>query len=382
MRGVAARGTDCVWFPTMPATDTTVDFDTVDTVLAAVAAGVPVIVTDDEGRENEGDLVLAASKASPETVNLMIREARGLICAPTTQHRLKQMGINPMVADNREAQGTDFSVSVDAAEGITTGISAYDRWRTLSVLADPASTPHDLVQPGHVFPLRARPGGVLQRAGHTEAAVDLATLAGLDPTGVICEILNDDGSCARLPELREMKQRHRIPLLSIASLISYRYRRERLVERVVRRPFASDFGAFELHEFRSVLDGASHLAFVLGEPDERPTLVRVHRENLLADVFRERVSGGTTSIAQAFERVAREGRGVVVWLGRAAVAPGSRGGAGDPARGGMDIRDYGIGAQVLSALGLKRIRLITTSPRRVIGLEAFGLEIVEVVPPS
>lgn len=356
-------------------------FDSVEAAIRAVAEGVPVIVTDDEGRENEGDLVLAAEKATPETVNLMIRDARGLVCAPTTQHQLRRLGISQMVADNRESKGTDFSVSVDAAEGITTGISAHDRWRTLRVLCDPASSPEDLVQPGHVFPLRARPGGVLQRAGHTEAAVDLAMLAGLHPTAVICEILNDDGTCARLPELQAFRARHRIPLISIASLIAHRFQREKLVERLAHRPFASRHGEFELHVFRSRLDGQQHLAFTRGTLDASPTLVRVHGENLLQDVFRPLETDGHTALETSFERIAREGRGVVLWLSRPEPVRFAEVLQGAAPRAQMDFREYGIGAQILAALGLRAIRLLTSSRRKVVGLEAYNLQIVELVAP-
>jgi 3,4-dihydroxy 2-butanone 4-phosphate synthase/GTP cyclohydrolase II len=356
-------------------------FDTVEAAIRAVADGLPVIVTDDENRENEGDLVLAAQRATPETVNRMIRDARGLVCAPMTNHQLRRLGINQMTADNRESKGTDFSVSVDAADGITTGISAHDRWRTLQVLASPESRAEDLVQPGHVFPLRARPGGVLQRAGHTEAAVDLATLAGLHPVGVICEILNDDGSCARLPELIRFRERHGLPLVSIASLIKYRFEREQLVERVGTRPFASEHGDFALHVFRSRLDGLQHLAFTLGKLDAEPTLVRVHGENVLQDVFRPR-GGSSTSLDASFQRIAREGRGVVLWLARpdSARLAELAGMPGTPAQA-MDFRDYGIGAQILAGLGLQRIRLLTSSKRKVVGLDAFNLQIVELLAP-
>ncbi|MFM7240839.1 MAG: 3,4-dihydroxy-2-butanone-4-phosphate synthase, partial [Opitutia bacterium] len=227
-------------------------FDSIEAALADIAAGRLVIVTDDENRENEGDLVMAAAKATPETVNMMIRHARGLICVPTVEHQLRRLGISQMVPENRESQRTAFAVSVDAAEGITTGISAYDRAKTIAILADPAAKPEALVQPGHIFPLLARPGGVLQRAGHTEAAVDLATLAGLHPSGVICEILNEDGSMARLPELVELKRRFGLRLISIAQLIEFRHRREKLVELIAERPFPSAWGDFTLRVYRSL----------------------------------------------------------------------------------------------------------------------------------
>ncbi|MGF1450681.1 MAG: 3,4-dihydroxy-2-butanone-4-phosphate synthase, partial [Opitutales bacterium] len=260
-------------------------FDTIEAAVAEIAEGRPVVVTDDENRENEGDLVMAAAKATPETVNLMIRQAGGLICVPTVAHQLQRLGIQRMVAQNREAQGTDFTVSVDAAEGITTGISAYDRCRTIRLLGDPESTPDMLVSPGHIFPLQARPGGVLQRAGHTEAAVDLALLAGLPPTGVICEILNDDGSVARLSELIAFKERHGLKMVSIAQLIEYRHQRDKLIAPVGTQPFQLPMGEFQLHLFRSTLDDRLHAALTLGTLDNTPTLVRVQSQNLLTEVL-------------------------------------------------------------------------------------------------
>jgi 3,4-dihydroxy 2-butanone 4-phosphate synthase/GTP cyclohydrolase II len=356
-------------------------FDPVEAAIADIAEGRLIIVTDDENRENEGDLVMAASKATPETINMMIRHARGLICVPTTGAQLRRLGINPMVQENRESHRTAFTVSVDAADGITTGISAYDRARTIRLLGDAEAQPDALVQPGHIFPLRARDGGVLERAGHTEAAVDLASLAGLHPSGVICEILNDDGTVARLPDLVAMKERFGLKLISIASLIEYRLRSERLVERVNSGPFASEYGDFTLHVFRNRLDGRHHLAFTLGELGPEPTLVRVQSENLLADVFRQRGSGSIRALESSFRVIAEAGRGVVLYMEHA------QGGASVASRlqklsapaPGMDFRDYGTGAQILTALGLSKIRLLTNHPRKVVGLDGYGLEIVEQV---
>lgn len=353
-------------------------FDTIEEALADIAAGKLVIVTDDENRENEGDFVMAASKATPETVNMMIRHARGLICVPTVEHQLRRLGISQMVPENRESQRTAFAVSVDAADGISTGISAYDRAKTIAILADPESKPEQLVQPGHIFPLMARPGGVLQRAGHTEAAVDLASLAGLHPSGVICEILNEDGSMARLPELIELKRRFGLHMISIAQLIEFRHRREKLVELVTESPFRSAWGDFQLRVYRSLPDGRQHLAFVLGQPGDGPTLVRVQRENLLGDLFRGSQFGGGTSLAASFEAVAKAGRGVIVHV--AQPGGGVQADGSGVRLGKMDARDYGIGAQILSHLGLRRIRLITNNPRKVVGLGGYGLEIVEQVP--
>lgn len=359
-------------------------FDAVESAIQDIADGKLVIVTDDEGRENEGDLVMAAGKATPETINMMIRHARGLICVPTTATQLRRLGINQMVPENRESQSTAFTVSVDAAEGITTGISAYDRAATVAVLASPESRPEQLVQPGHIFPLRAKDGGVLERAGHTEAAVDLASLAGLHPSGVICEILNDDGTVARLPELVEFKARFGLKLISIASLIEYRLAREQLVESVCQRPFPSEYGDFELHVFRSKVDNRHHLALSMGPLGPAPTLVRVHSENLLSDVFRQRGADSQHTLEASLRSVAAAGQGVVLYMEHA------QGGADiirrlDPAAaggGGMSFRDYGIGAQILRALGLQKIRLITNNPRKVVGLDGYALEIVEQIEPQ
>lgn len=352
-------------------------FDSVEDAIQDIAAGRLVIVTDDEGRENEGDLIMAAGKATPETVNMMIRYCSGIVCVPTVEHHLRRLGLGPMVQQNREVQRTDFTVSVDAAEGITTGISAYDRARTIRILSDPEAKPEQLVQPGHVFPLRARPGGVLERAGHTEAAVDLAILAGQHPSGVLCELVNDDGSVQRLPQLVEFKRRFGLRMISIASLIEYRHKREQLVELVSTRPFASEYGDFVLNVFRSKVDGRHHLAFTMGRLDGAPTLVRVHTENLLSDVFHAKDMGSHRSLLTSLQRVAQTGHGVIVYMeqtGRMQEALQHLEG-GKPA----SLRDYGIGAQILAALGLRQIRLLTRSNRKVVGLEGHGLEIVEQV---
>ena len=357
-------------------------FDTVESAIADIAAGRLIIVTDDEHRENEGDLIMAASKATPETVNMMIRYGSGIVCVPTVEHQLRRLGLGPMVQQNREVQRTDFTVSVDAAEGISTGISAYDRTQTIKLLAEAATRPEQLVQPGHVFPLRSRPGGVLERAGHTEAAVDLATLAGLTPTGVLCELVNDDGTVQRLPQLVEFKQKFGLKMISIAALIEFRARREHLVERVTSQPFPSEFGEFTLHVFRSSLDGRHHLALTMGALGAEPALVRVHSENLLSDVFQAKGMTSHHALTASLAAVARAGRGAVLYmepsnyadvlLRRLAAKPGEP----PPA---MGLRDYGIGAQILAALGLKKIRLMSNSARKVVGLDGYGLEIVEQV---
>jgi 3,4-dihydroxy 2-butanone 4-phosphate synthase/GTP cyclohydrolase II len=286
-------------------------FDSVESAVAEIAAGRAVIVADDERRENEGDLIMAASKVTPETVNLMIRHGSGIVCVPTFEHQLRRLGLGPMVASNRESHRTDFTVSVDAAEGITTGISAYDRTQTIRILADPQARPEQLVQPGHMFPLRARPGGVLERAGHTEAAVDLAVLAGQPPVGVICELVNDDGTVRRLPQLVEFKQQFGLKMISIAALIEYRARRDHLVDLVTAQPFPSEFGEFTLHVFRSRLDGRHHLALALGAPGPEPTLVRVHSGNRLSDVFRGKGWTSHQDLQSSLAAVAHAGRGDV-----------------------------------------------------------------------
>ena len=354
-------------------------FDSIEDALQDIAAGKLIIVTDDEDRENEGDLIMAASTATPATVNMMIRYCSGIVCVPTVEHQLKRLGLGPMVARNRESHRTDFTVSVDAAEGITTGISAYDRTRTIQVLSNPESRPEQLVQPGHVFPLRARPGGVLERAGHTEAAVDLVTLAGLPPAGVLCELVNDDGTVQRLPELLEFKKKFGLRIVSIAQLIEYRVHRDHLVEQVCVQPFPSEYGEFTAHVFRNRVDGRHHLALSMGSLSAEPTLVRVHSENILSDIFRGKGLGGHQALVASLEAIARAGRGVLLYmepanaseqLVRRLQAPG----ADAPA---LDLRDYGTGAQILCALGLRHIRLLSGNPRKVVGLDGYGLEIVE-----
>lgn len=373
-----------------------IQFNTIEEVLADIKAGKMVIITDDADRENEGDLVMAAEKVTPESVNFMAMYGRGLICVPITAECAQRLDLPTMVSENRESQKTDFTVSVDAAHGIGTGISAADRAATIRILADPNATPDQLVQPGHVFPLKAKSGGVLRRAGHTEAAVDLARLAGLQPAGVICEIINDDGSMARLPELLKFREKHGLKIASIESLIAYRRRQERLIEReqVIHMP--TDHGEFKLHMYRSIVDNKHHLALVKGEisPDT-PTLVRVHSECLTGDVFGSMRCDCGAQLHAALEQIEASGSGVLVYMrqeGR---------GIGLPAKihayklqeEGLDtveanlklgfppeLREYGIGAQILADLGVKKMRILTNNPKKVIGLEAYGLEIVEICP--
>jgi 3,4-dihydroxy 2-butanone 4-phosphate synthase/GTP cyclohydrolase II len=357
-------------------------FDPIETAVAAIAAGKPVIVVDDEDRENEGDLIFAAEKATVETVNMMILHARGLICVPMTGAALARLGVGEMVPKNRESFKTAFAVSVDAAQGVTTGISAADRTRTIRVLADPQTTADDLVQPGHIFPLAARPGGVLERAGHTEAAVDLATLAGLTPCAVICEILKEDGSMARVPDLVEFRKKFGAPLISIAQLIEHRHRTEVLVREISAAPLATAWGEFTLRTFREQLTGREHFALTLGALDATPTLVRVHRMNLLSDIFRQSGADGAKLIELSLQKIRAEGRGVLLYV-RHEPTPAELNAARDPKKlppATGDFRENGIGAQILSSLGLKQIRLLSSRPRKVIGLDGFGLDIVEQVP--
>ena len=355
-----------------------------------------VIVVDDEDRENEGDLVLAAEKATPASINFMARFGRGLICVPTTGDRLKQLGIEEMVARNRESFRTDFQVSVDASTDISTGISAADRARTVQLLADPRATEADFVRPGHIFPLRAKPGGVLQRSGHTEAAVDLVTLAGCRPVGVICEIMNDDGSMSRLPQLRKFGLRHGLKMCSIEELIAFRRRTEKLVERLESVKMPTDYGEFTLHLYRSGIDGQNHLALVKGDVSgQAGVMVRVHSECLTGDVFGSRRCDCGPQLHAAMERIEKEGRGVILYMrqeGRGIGLPAKLHAYRLQEQGldtvdanlklgfPMDLRDYGVGAQMLCDLGLKKIRLLTNNPKKVVGLQGYGLEIVEQLP--
>lgn len=371
-------------------------FDAVDDVISDIAAGRMVIVTDDEDRENEGDLLMAAEKITPAAVNFMAMHGRGLICVPISNERAEQLDLQRMVAQNREMYRTDFTVSVDAAHGVTTGISAHDRAKTIKTLSDPGAMPEDLAQPGHVFPLRAKDGGVLRRAGHTEAAVDLARLAGLQPAGVLCEILHDDGTMARLPELMEFKRKHNLRICTIQSLIAHRRVREKLIEReqVVKLP--TDYGDFDLHLYRSKVDGAHHLALVKGRitPD-RATLVRVHSECLTGDVFGSRRCDCGNQMHAALRQISEEGHGVLVYMRQEGRGIGLAAKihayklqeegldtveANTKLGFGMDLRDYGLGAQILFDLGVRQFRFLTNNPKKVVGLEGYGLEMIEQVP--
>ena len=351
--------------------------DPVGVAVAALRAGRMVIVVDAENPHDDGDLMLAASHATPERVAFMVRHTSGILCVPMPAPDLDRLALPPMVAVNEDPRGTGYAVSVNARTGITTGISAADRARTISLLADPETKPGDLSRPGHVFPLRAVDGGVLRRAGHTEAAVDLARMAGLPPVAVMGEVVDDDGAVARGARLRAFAAKHGLTIVTMSELISYRHRTERLVEFKARSRLPTEHGEFQAYGFGSVLDGREHIALVMGDLAGHglsPTLVRVHSECLTGNVFDSACCDCGTELECALQMIAAEGRGVVVYL---------RGHEGRHAYhledAGADARDYGLGAQILADLGVRRMRLLTNHPVKRIGLEAFGLEVAEVV---
>ena len=372
-------------------------FTTIENAIDAIAGGEAVVVVDDANRENEGDLIIAAEKTTPETMAFMVRHTSGVICMPLEGTRLDELQLPMMVAENTTAYRTAFTVSVDAKRGTTTGISAADRATTVHALIDPATRPEDLARPGHIFPLRYREGGVLKRAGHTEAAVDLARLAGLSPAGVLAEVVNDDGTMSRLPELETFAARHDLKLISIADLIRYRRQREKLVRRISEARIPTKYGEFTAYVFESLLDGTEHMAFVRGEvAGKSNVLVRVHSECLTGDVFGSIRCDCGLQLDLALERVAEEDEGVIVYLrghegrgiglghklraytlqdqGRDTVEANVE--LGFP----IDSREYGIGSQILVDLGITTMRVMTNNPAKYGGLEGYGLEIVERVP--
>jgi 3,4-dihydroxy 2-butanone 4-phosphate synthase/GTP cyclohydrolase II len=380
----------------LTASETSSPFATIEEAIEDIRSGRFVVVVDDADRENEGDLTIAAQFVTPEAIAFMATHGRGLICLCLTPERCDELDLRPMTDHNEAPLGTAFTVSIEAREGVSTGISAHDRARTIQVAIDPGSVPHDLVQPGHVFPLRAKPGGVLQRSGQTEAAVDLARLAGLNPAGVVCEIMNDDGTMARVPDLVAYCGRHDLRMVTVADLIEYRRRTEKLVERVVSVRLPTEFGEFQAVAYRELLTNKQHVALVKGDvTGVENVLVRVHSECLTGDVFHSLLCDCGDQLGQALACVEAEGRGVVLYMGQEGRGIGllNKLRAYELQANGLDTveanlalgfppdaREWGIGNQILADLGLTTIRILTNNPRKLTGLDGYGLTVVEQVP--
>jgi 3,4-dihydroxy 2-butanone 4-phosphate synthase/GTP cyclohydrolase II len=374
----------------------TTPFATIEEAIEDIREGRMVVVVDDEDRENEGDLTIAAQFATPDAINFMAMHARGLVCLCLTEERADELGLRPMTEHNEAPLGTAFTVSIEAREGVTTGISAADRSRTIQVAIHPDSTAHDLVQPGHVFPLRAKPGGVLERIGQTEAAVDLARLAGLNPSGVVCEVMNEDGTMARVKDLVPYCERHGLKMVTVADLVEYRRRHEKLVERGAAVRLPTEYGEFSAIAFREKLTGKTHVALVKGDVEGRENvLVRVHSECLTGDVFHSLRCDCGEQLEQALAQIEEEGSGVLVYMAQEGRGIGllNKLRAYELQEQGLDTveanlelgfpadaRDYGIGNQILADLGLTTIRIITNNPKKLVGIDGFGLTVVEQVP--